>query len=114
MCSAADPNRDLIERELHDPCGSFRARIFPFVFASGREDDADLSRSNALSHAALPPLGALIDEIERPGKGLIMLMGKGGVGKTTIATAIAAELAARGHDVLLTTTDPAAHLIENS
>ena len=83
-------------------------------FASGREDDADLSRSNALSHAALPPLGALVDEIERPGKGLIMLMGKGGVGKTTIATAIAAELAARGHDVLLTTTDPAAHLTENS
>ena len=41
-----------------------------------------------------------------------MLMGKGGVGKTTIATAIAAELAGRGHDVLLTTTDPAAHLTE--
>ena len=71
-----------------------------------------VSRSNGLSHAALPPLGALIDEIERPGKGLIMLMGKGGVGKTTIATTIAAELAARGHDVLLTTTDPAAHLTE--
>ena len=41
-----------------------------------------------------------------------MLMGKGGVGKTTIAAAIAAELAGRGHDVLLTTTDPAAHLTE--
>ena len=54
----------------------------------------------------------LIDEIERPGHGLVMLMGKGGVGKTTMAAAIAAELAARGHEVLLTTTDPAAHLIE--
>ena len=54
----------------------------------------------------------MIDEIEQPGKGLIMLMGKGGVGKTTMATAIAAELAARGHEVLLTTTDPAAHLTE--
>ena len=43
-----------------------------------------------------------------------MLMGKGGVGKTTMAAAIAAELAARGHDVLLTTTDPAAHLTRNS
>ena len=63
--------------------------------------------------ASCPPaLGALIDEIERPGKGLIMLMGKGGVGKTTMAAAIAAELAGRGHDVLLTTTDPAAHLTE--
>ena len=59
-----------------------------------------------------PTVGTLVDEIERPGKGLIMLMGKGGVGKTTMAAAIAAELAARAHDVFLTTTDPAAHLAE--
>jgi arsenite-transporting ATPase len=39
-------------------------------------------------------------------------MGKGGVGKTTTAAAIAVELAARGHDVLLSTTDPAAHVAE--
>jgi arsenite-transporting ATPase len=39
-------------------------------------------------------------------------MGKGGVGKTTVAAAVALELARRGHDVLLTTTDPAAHLTE--
>ncbi|MDP4032242.1 MAG: arsenical pump-driving ATPase [Pseudorhodobacter sp.] len=60
----------------------------------------------------LPPLSRLIDDLEGPGKGLIMTMGKGGVGKTTIAAAIAVELAARGHEVLLTTTDPAAHLTE--
>ncbi|MFN4204766.1 MAG: arsenical pump-driving ATPase [Agrobacterium albertimagni] len=60
----------------------------------------------------LPPLAALIDEIAPAGHGLIMTMGKGGVGKTTIAAAIAVELAARGHQVLLTTTDPAAHLTE--
>jgi len=59
-----------------------------------------------------PGLGSLVDEIERPGKGLLMFMGKGGVGKTTMAAAVAAELAARGHEVLLTTTDPAAHLVE--
>ena len=47
----------------------------------------------------LPPLARLVDEIARPGKGLIMTMGKGGVGKTTIAAAVAVELAARGHDV---------------
>jgi arsenite-transporting ATPase len=62
--------------------------------------------------ANLPPLSALVDEIEAAGKGLVMAMGKGGVGKTTIAAALAVELAARGHEVLLTTTDPAAHLAE--
>ena len=41
-----------------------------------------------------------------------MFMGKGGVGKTTMAAAVATELAARGHEVLLTTTDPAAHITE--
>jgi len=39
-----------------------------------------------------------------------MTMGKGGVGKTTLASAIAVELASHGHQVDLTTTDPAAHL----
>lgn len=52
----------------------------------------------------------LADEVEAEGHGLVMFMGKGGVGKTTIAAAFAVELAMRGHDVHLTTTDPAAHL----
>ncbi|WP_425451361.1 arsenical pump-driving ATPase [Williamsia limnetica] len=56
------------------------------------------------------PLSALIDELEPRGHGLIMCMGKGGVGKTTVAAAIAVALAGRGHQVHLTTTDPAAHL----
>lgn len=55
-------------------------------------------------------LRALVDQIWADGHGLVMCMGKGGVGKTTIAAAIASELAARGGDVHLTTTDPAAHL----
>jgi arsenite-transporting ATPase len=42
--------------------------------------------------------------------GLIMTMGKGGVGKTLAASAIAVLLAKKGFDVLLTTTDPAAHI----
>ncbi|MEL4356445.1 MULTISPECIES: arsenical pump-driving ATPase [unclassified Luteococcus] len=55
-------------------------------------------------------LRTLVDEVESQGHGLVMAMGKGGVGKTTVAAAIAVELARRGNDVLLTTTDPAAHL----
>jgi arsenite-transporting ATPase len=68
-----------------------------------------------LNHAAraLPPsLRPVIDEIERRGRGVVMTMGKGGVGKTTVAAAIAAELAHRGHPVHLSTTDPAAHVAE--
>jgi arsenite-transporting ATPase len=57
-----------------------------------------------------PPLVKLVDELERAGKGVIMTMGKGGVGKTTVAAAIATELARRGHAVHLSTTDPAAHV----
>ena len=55
-------------------------------------------------------LARLVDEIETAGRGLVLVMGKGGVGKTTVAAAVASELAARGHAVHLTTTDPAAHL----
>ena len=58
------------------------------------------------------PLAALVDGIEADGHGLVMCMGKGGVGKTTVAAAIAVALARRGHAVHLTTTDPAAHLSE--
>ena len=60
--------------------------------------------------SGIPPLVELIDQIEAAGHGAIMTMGKGGVGKTTIAAAIAVELALRGHEVHLTTTDPAAHV----
>ncbi len=56
------------------------------------------------------PLSVLVDELERRGHGVLMIMGKGGVGKTTIASAIAIELAHRGHSVHLSTTDPAAHV----
>lgn len=57
-----------------------------------------------------PSLSMLVDDIAKDGHGLIMTMGKGGVGKTTIAAAVAVELAHRGLPVLLTTSDPAAHL----
>lgn len=52
----------------------------------------------------------LIDDIEAQGHGVVMTMGKGGVGKTTMAAMIATELAQRGHTVMLSTTDPAAHV----
>ncbi|MEY2336408.1 arsenical pump-driving ATPase [Acidithiobacillus ferrianus] len=60
--------------------------------------------------ADLPSLSALVDDLATNGHGLIMMMGKGGVGKTTLAAAVAVGLAKRGLPVHLTTSDPAAHL----
>ena len=60
--------------------------------------------------SSLPPISRLVAELATGSKGLVMVMGKGGVGKTTVAAAIAVGLAARGHPVHLTTTDPAAHV----
>ncbi|AOG22228.1 arsenical pump-driving ATPase [Acidovorax sp. RAC01] len=56
------------------------------------------------------PLAALADALAAKGHGLVMVMGKGGVGKTTVAAALAVGLVRRGHSVHLTTTDPAAHV----
>jgi arsenite-transporting ATPase len=58
------------------------------------------------------PLSRMADELAAIGHGLIMVMGKGGVGKTTIAAALAVGLVQRGHSVHLTTTDPAAHVAD--
>jgi arsenite-transporting ATPase len=59
---------------------------------------------------ATETLATLVDDFARAGRGVIMTMGKGGVGKTTMAAAIATELARRGCQVHLSTTDPAAHI----
>ena len=81
---------------------------------AGDSDDIEavVSGTAAFTPPDLPPLAGLADEIERAGHGLVMVMGKGGVGKTTIAAALAVELAGRGVPVHLSTTDPAAHVAE--
>jgi arsenite-transporting ATPase len=55
-------------------------------------------------------LGSLVEDLLKKPHGIILTMGKGGVGKTTVAAAIALGLAEKGVQVHLSTTDPAAHL----
>lgn len=55
-------------------------------------------------------LNQLIEQLADSGRGIVMTMGKGGVGKTSIAVMIARQLADKGLSVVLTTTDPAAHV----
>jgi arsenite/tail-anchored protein-transporting ATPase len=75
--------------------------------------------TEAVSQSSLPApatvfrgerLDDLVEVLAKRGKGVVMTMGKGGVGKTTVAARIASELARRGFPVTLTTTDPAAHV----
>jgi arsenite-transporting ATPase len=76
-------------------------------------DPVSPALAQAASPLSLPPLASLaqlVDDFAKAGRGVIMTMGKGGVGKTTIAAAIATELARRGFNVRLSTTDPAAHV----
>jgi arsenite-transporting ATPase len=76
--------------------------------------DPSTARAAPVADASVQPPGldALADELAVAGHGLIMVMGKGGVGKTTVAAALALGLVRRGKTVHLSTTDPAAHLAE--
>jgi len=63
-----------------------------------------------INSQTIPTLKDVIEDLYKSNKKVIFTMGKGGVGKTTIAAAIALGLSAKGKKVHLTTTDPAAHL----
>lgn len=74
----------------------------PFVDRGNNNEDIELNQ--------LAQLRDVIDDFSDRNTRLIFTMGKGGVGKTSVASAIAAGLSEKGHKVHLTTTDPASHL----
>ncbi len=101
-------------RQLH----TFMLPLVPFTLSgtenlrklcSKRHSDTKTIPDN-FTENKLPGLCDLINTFVNKKSGVIMTMGKGGVGKTTIATAIALGLANKGYKVHLTTTDPAAHV----
>lgn len=79
--------------------------IRTFLYSDEYTKNNIYSKSLNLRH-----LDVLIEDIYRAGKKVIFTMGKGGVGKTTIAATIAVALARKGVKVHLTSTDPADHL----
>lgn len=99
--------RDEIPLKAFDTIGlqSLRALL-------SNETPHNLSNRQNSTDATLKILGLdkLADELAKNERGLIMVMGKGGVGKTSIAAALAIGLVQRGKSVHLNTTDPAAHL----
>ncbi|MGI9143628.1 MAG: arsenical pump-driving ATPase [Fluviibacter sp.] len=110
---------DMPEAIVDLPRDTISLKPFNFVGLAALRDleiefnlQAQEQTNQEFTNQEYPSLSTLVDEIEADGHGLIMLMGKGGVGKTTIAAAVAVELAGRGHQVHLTTSDPAAHLAE--
>jgi len=82
------------------------------VFDGHPEPVLDPNESASASLPFIDDFNSLVDRLAEKGSGVIMTMGKGGVGKTTLAAAIAAELARRGLAVHLSTTDPAAHITQ--
>ena len=78
----------------------------------GAQQLAATAIAAAVSFPDASNLSDLVDDMAKTGSGVVMTMGKGGVGKTTVAAAIAVELVRRGFPVHLSTTDPAAHVAE--
>jgi arsenite/tail-anchored protein-transporting ATPase len=102
----AVPN-DVVPLVASDLCGVDELR----ALVDGRVPVPDDPGPVSLDHA-IPDLGGLVDDVAVPGHGVVMVMGKGGVGKTTVAAALALGLLERGYDVHLSTTDPAGRLDE--
>ena len=76
------------------------------LFTQDKENTSDVD----LNINGNTSLKDVIDDLYENKKKVIFTMGKGGVGKTTMASAIAEGLTAKGEKVHLTTTDPANHL----
>lgn len=102
------------EELLNLKCSFIPLRSYPITGLKNvralLENDSDAGSEDKVNADIIPGLKDVIDDLYQSGKKVIFTMGKGGVGKTTIAASVALGLAARGKNVHLTTTDPAAHL----
>jgi arsenite-transporting ATPase len=91
------------------PLRAYNVEGIAHIRALLKEDEIE-PETETLVSLKLNRLQDVIDDLYKAEKKVIFTMGKGGVGKTTIAAAIALGLADKGVHVHLATTDPAAHL----
>src|SRR5690606_8506653 len=101
--------RDPLPRGLPDPAGAGR----------GGGDRARGTEGRAMSGVVFAPLdaapaknAAALDRLAEAATRHLFFTGKGGVGKTSVACALAVRLADAGRRVLLVSTDPASNLDE--
>jgi len=92
------------------PSGFVGLHSLACVFGPEARELDPVQERTAVPLPKLAGFDMLVDRLSVNGAGVVMTMGKGGVGKTTLAAAIALELARRGFEVHLSTTDPAAHV----
>lgn len=92
-----------------NPLRSYNATGIENIRAFLKTDDVKETDS-VIVRTDMTGLGKVIDDVYTSGKKVVFTMGKGGVGKTTVAAAVAMGLAQKGARVHLSTTDPAHHL----
>ncbi len=106
--------RTTIPLIANDLTGLDALRLFGRAF-DGAVDMTDIASTASVGETPTVPRGfgtldTLVAQLAADGHGVVMTMGKGGVGKTSLAASIAIALANAGHRVHLSTTDPAAHI----
>lgn len=106
----AQLQRTVVPLAPHGLVGIDALRLLGRTEPNGEMARNEIAGEERVSILEALPASALIDQLAAQQHGVIMTMGKGGVGKTTIAAAVAVALAERGLKVHLSTTDPAAHV----